>query len=97
MLRGFTHVIDQAAAHVPAVLWSVDAVREMKALVERFPEVRMRSIGPPRLGIIGLELRLGASGQVDLTFPVLREDRDVIVAMGCAPDDGAWMRGQPAR
>lgn len=96
MLRGFTKVIDQAAAHVPAVLWPPQAMRDMKSVVERFPGVKGKTIGPVRLGIIGMELRLAAgAGQVDLTLPILREDRDAIVALGRDEEDGAWMHAHP--
>jgi hypothetical protein len=96
MLRGFSKVIDQAASMVPAVLWSGDAMRAMKAVVARFPEVKAKTIGPVRLGIIGLELRLAPdAGQVDLCFPILREDRDVIVALAADETDGAWLREDP--
>jgi hypothetical protein len=96
MLLGLTSVIDQAAKDVPEVLWSPSAVANMRSVAQRFPEVRTRTIGAARLGILGLEFRL-ASGvdQVDLTFPVLREDRDVIVAMGRDKAAGAWLREDP--
>jgi hypothetical protein len=96
MLNGFTKVIDQAAAHVPAILWSPRAMRDMRAVVERFPCVKGKTIGPVRLGIIGMELRLAAgAAQVDLTLPILREDRDAIVALGRDQEDGAWIHAHP--
>ena len=95
MLHRLTHVIDQAARQVPQALWSPAAVRRMKAAVERFPELDGRDIGPVRWGVIGLEFRLGAGAeQVDLTFPILAEDRDAILGLEGAVEP--WLRRAPA-
>jgi hypothetical protein len=68
----------------------------MQATVERFPRIAARTIGPARLGVFGLELRLAPeSDQVDLTFPILREDRDVIIALGESEEDGRWLHEDP--
>ena len=96
MLYKLTHVLDEAAKDVPELLWSPSAVRRMKSVVERFPQVRLRTIGPVRLGVFGLELRLAAGAdQVDLTFPLLAEDRDVIVNLGQDEEEGRWLREEP--
>jgi hypothetical protein len=96
MLYKLTHILDEAAKEVPELLWSPAAVRGMKSVVEKFPEVRARTIGPVRLGVFGLELRLAAGAeQVDLTFPILGEDRDVIVNLGRDATEGAWLREEP--
>lgn len=96
MLYRMTYFIDEAAKVVPPLLWPPSAVARMKSVLERFPQVRVRTIGPARLGVFGLELRLAEGAeQVDLTFPILREDRDVIVAMGQDSAEGAWLREDP--
>jgi hypothetical protein len=96
MLYKLTHVIDEAAKDVPELLWSPAAVRGMKSVVERFPQVRARTIGPVRLGVFGLEFRLAAGAdQVDLTFPILGEDREVIVNLGRDAVDGTWLHEEP--
>lgn len=94
MLFNLTHVIDEAARDVPEVLWSPAAVRRMKAAIESFPDLDGPDIGPVRWGVIGLELRLRAAAeQVDLTFPILAEDRDMIVDLGRSEE--AWLRREP--
>ena len=96
MLYRLTQAIDEAAKDVPALLWSPSAVRNMKSVVERFPEVRARTIGPARLGVFGLEVRLAEGAeQVDLTFPILGEDREVIVSLGRDSSEGGWLREDP--
>lgn len=96
MLFRLTHTIDQAAEDIPPLLWSRAAVGQMKSVVERFPEIQARTIGPARLGVIGLEFRLAPGAeQVDLTFPILSEDRDVIVNLGRDPKHGSWLREEP--
>lgn len=96
MLFKLTRFIDEAAQNVPALLWSPAAVARMKALVERFPEVETRTIGPVRLGVFGLEFRLAPEAeQVDLTFPLLGEDRDVLVHHGDDEAAGRWLREDP--
>jgi hypothetical protein len=95
VLYKLTHVIDQAARQVPEALWSPAAVRRMKAAVESFPDLDGRDIGPVRWGVIGLEFRLRAAAeQVDLTFPLLAEDRDTILALGGGVEP--WLRRAPA-
>jgi hypothetical protein len=96
MLYRFTQIIDEAAKDVPALLWPPSSVCKMKAVVERFPEVQARTIGPVRWGVFGLEFRLAQSAeQVDLTFPILAEDRDVIVRLGQDSSEGGWLREGP--
>ncbi len=96
MLYRLTQILDEAAKDVPALLWSPSAVSRMKSVVERFPEVRARTIGPARLGVFGLEFRLAEGAeQVDLTFPILPEDREVIVSLGRDEAEGGWLREDP--
>lgn len=96
MLHDMQSVIGDVSADVPERLWSPRAVGQMRSLVERFPATPNHQIGPVRFGVVGLEFRLAADAeQVDLSFPILKEDRDVIVALGDDPDEGSWMRDDP--
>jgi len=96
VLFKLTHIIDQAAEDISPLLFSPAAVRQMKSVVERFPEVQARTIGPARLGVIGLEFRLASGAeQVDLTFPILGEDRDVMVSLGRDSTQGGWLHEEP--
>ncbi|MEM9553666.1 MAG: hypothetical protein AAGC60_05355 [Acidobacteriota bacterium] len=87
-------VIDQLALQTPDRLWPPDAVAGMKALVERFPTAETGPmIGAVRFGILGVELRLGEREvQVDLSMPILREDRDAILELAGHEEDGHWLR-----